>query len=115
MEGNIYISGAKPPKLEVNPLIVDKVTTEILLQQKPDGWFLNIPPQDGWEARKRPRVTTDLLGKAVISGMNYLNPDGSRFAVDADYFGKAHDVSNPFPGPFHPTPQAGKTVRVWPR
>ena len=115
MEGNVYIRGAKPSKLEVNPLIVDKVTTELLLQQEPDGWFLNILPQDVWEARKCPRVSTDLPGKTIISGMNYLNPDGSRLAVDADYFGKAHDASNPFPGPFRPTPQAGKAIRVWPR
>ena len=115
MEGNIYIRGAIPSMLEVNPLIVDKVTTELLLQQKPDGWFLNILPQDAWEARKRPHVSTDLPGKTIISGMNYLNPDGSRLAVDADYFGKAHDASNPFPGPFRPTPQASKAVRVWPR
>jgi alpha-N-arabinofuranosidase len=115
MEGNVFIRGAKPSKLEVNPLILDKVTTELLLQQKPDGWFLNIRPQEAWETRKRPQVSTDLLGKAVISGMNYLNPDGSRMAVDADYFGKARDVSNPFPGPFNPTVQAGNAVKVWPR
>jgi len=115
MEGNIYLKGAKPSKYEANPLILDKVTGEPRLRQEADGWRLNMPTHEAVTVRKQPRVTTDLLGKAAISGVNYLSPDGSPLAIDADYFGKAHDVSNPVPGPFSAAPQTDIAVRVWPR
>ena len=79
-------------------LIVDK-----------DGVFLHINLDKAWSA-KQPRklVTTQLLGKVKTPGLPYVQPDGSSYHIDTDYFGNKMNVGYPNAGPFN----FGKTGKL---
>jgi alpha-N-arabinofuranosidase len=59
-------------------------------------------------------VTTELLGKAVIPGVPYEQPDGQPYRIGTDYFGKRKDGRNPFPGPFEMSAGGQQRLKVWP-
>jgi alpha-N-arabinofuranosidase len=58
-------------------------------------------------------VTTELLGKAKISGLPYENPDGSPLKIDTDYFGKKRSATHTSPGPFEHPVTGQRAVGVW--
>ena len=58
-------------------------------------------------------VTTDLLGKAKIPALPYVNPDGSPIKIDRDYFGNLRNASRPIPGPFEPQQEGALVLKVW--
>ncbi len=58
-------------------------------------------------------MTTGLLGKASIPNLPYERPDGTPLRIDADYFGKSRDESNPTPGPFENPGQGALELKVW--
>ncbi|MFZ2643277.1 MAG: hypothetical protein WA117_19955, partial [Verrucomicrobiia bacterium] len=58
-------------------------------------------------------VTTQLLGKAKISGVRYENPNGSPLKVDTDYFGKRRSKATPTAGPFETLDGGSLKLRVW--
>ena len=66
-----------------------------------------------YRERINPLVTTDLLGKAVIPGLPYENPDGSPLEIDTDYFGKKRNMSNPSSGPFEQPGEGDLRIKVW--
>jgi alpha-N-arabinofuranosidase len=45
-------------------------------------------------------ITTDILGKAMIPDLSYMNCDGSYLKIDTDYLNVERSKSNPSPGPF---------------
>jgi len=58
-------------------------------------------------------VTTERLGKALITGCTFENPDGSPVQLDVDSSGKPRNAVTPTAGPFE-NPGAGKLMRkVW--
>jgi alpha-N-arabinofuranosidase len=59
-------------------------------------------------------VTTKLLGKALIPGQAYENPDGSPLKIDTDYFGKKRNDKNPTAGPFENPGEGRLSLKVWP-
>jgi len=58
-------------------------------------------------------VTTELLGKAVISQLPYENPDGSPLTLDTDYFGAKRKAARPTAGPFEHPGQGDLKLKVW--
>jgi alpha-N-arabinofuranosidase len=113
-KGNVFLMGAKPPKQELNPLELPKFNPGVKLLEKPDGIYLRITLDESWAEQKRPLVTTELLGKAKIPGLPFVQPDGSPYRIDTDYFGNRRNAANPYPGPFE-LPQGGtQTIKVWP-
>ena len=50
----------------------------------------------------------------VNTSQPYANPDVSPLKINADYFGKQWDESNPFPGSFETTETGGQLLKVWP-
>jgi alpha-N-arabinofuranosidase len=58
-------------------------------------------------------LTTELLGKTMVSGLGYENPDGSPIKIDTDYFGARRSKINPSSGPFE-APAAGMLkLKAW--
>lgn len=115
MDGNVFIHGAKPSHDENAPLVDSAFDPGLELTEKPDGFWLAFRFDDAWmNGRSRPAVTTKLLGKVAISGLPYEAPDGAPIQIDADYFGKPRDASNPTPGPFERPGTGPLTLRVWP-
>ncbi|NQT37302.1 MAG: hypothetical protein HQ581_07435, partial [Planctomycetes bacterium] len=113
-EGNVFLMGAKPSKQEPHPLDQPKFNPGVALVEKPDGVYLRITLDESWAERRRPLVTTELLGKAKIPQVPYEQPDGSPYRIDTDYFGNKRNAANPFPGPFE-LPEGNKEMlKVWP-
>lgn len=112
--GNVFTQGTQPSKFDTNALVLPDVAAGLKLEKKSDGWYLTLRAGKSWrQAANSKLVTTDLLGKAKVSGCAYENPDGSPLKIDSDYFGKKRDAKNPFPGPFE-TALKGGAVKVWP-
>ena len=112
--GNVFLNGAKPSKFDTNAVVMPDSDPGWKLTQKPGGWYLELVQDPAWrEAAKRQMVTTKLLGKAKIPNLRYENPNGSPLKIDADYFGKPRNPSNPTLGPFE-TPETGLvSTKVW--
>jgi alpha-N-arabinofuranosidase len=107
MDGNVFLHGAKPSKQEKDPFNKPELDPAVKLVEKADGLYLEITFDKAWATdRTRRLVTTDLLGKAKISGLPYENPDGSPLKIGADYLGKKRNQENPTAGPFE-NPGAG--------
>ncbi|MHC4665905.1 MAG: hypothetical protein ACYS9T_08115, partial [Planctomycetota bacterium] len=58
-------------------------------------------------------VTTKLLGKAMIPGQAFENPDGSPLTIDTDYFSRKRNKANPSAGPFENTGDGKLKLKVW--
>ena len=88
----------------------------IKLEERPDGLWLEIHLALVFESRrKRSVVTTELLGRAMISDAPYVKPDGTSYRLDSDYFGNGRNMEDPAPGPFRFSNGVGIRVKVWPK
>jgi hypothetical protein len=64
----LFQQAAKPSKPETSPLLRPDFDPAIKLSEEADGWYLEIALDKTWAAAQtRKLVTTELLGKAVIS------------------------------------------------
>ena len=112
MAGNVFLNGAKPSKHEQNPLVKPDTNPDPKLVQEDGGVYFQITANKTWRQKQCQTVTTDLLGKASITGLPYEQPDGSPYRIDTDYFGKTRNNANPFPGPFeHPSGEK-RTLKI---
>jgi alpha-L-arabinofuranosidase len=57
-------------------------------------------------------VTSTLLGRTVVSGQSYVNPDGSEVKLDRDFFGNKRNSHHPTAGPFENAGQADLNLRL---
>jgi alpha-N-arabinofuranosidase len=112
MEGNIFLNGAKPSRLEREPIVRPRADPTIRLVENPDGFYLDLTLDPPYGGRPRRLVTTSLLGKAAIPDLPYERPDGSPLRIDRDYFGKARKTSDPTPGPFEAPGQGRLELKV---
>jgi hypothetical protein len=88
----------------------------IMLEEKPDGLWLEIPLDPVLESRQNSRVvTTESLGRAIISDAPFVKPDGTPYRLDTDYFGNKRNTENPAPGPFRFSSEIGIRLKVWPK
>ncbi len=114
--GNVYYYGARPYASERNPVDRPDLNPAIQLMKYiyTDRVNLILTVDEAVGNPHAALVTTALLGKAAIPGLSYDSPDGLPLKVDADYFGRPRDASNPTPGPFE-KPGGGKLeLQVWP-
>ena len=113
MDGNVFLNGAVPCKYEQNPLVQEKFDAGIELVEKDDGIYLQIELEKAWVKKQSHRlVTTELLGKAKVSGLPYEQPEGSKYRIDTDWFGRKRNVTNPFPGPFEPDNGGKQALKI---
>ena len=115
MAGNVFLEGAEPCKHEEDALERPEFDAGIKLVEEKDGVYLHVALDGAWGAGKRCKpVTTDLLGRAKIPDLPYVQPDGTPLRVDTDYFGKKRAESDPFPGPFELRKGGNLVLKVWP-
>lgn len=105
-EGNVYFRGARPLDGEVG--VVSGQDPAVALVR--DGGVPVVELDFGGQVAGASLVTTARLGKTRVSGLPYVNVDGSPLVIDRDYCGKARDLEHPMPGPLE-VPSAGR-VRV---
>ena len=114
--GNVYLAGAKPTDNDRDALVVADFDPRIKLQEKPDGWWLEMAIDPTWISKqKRAVVTTESLGRAKIPDAPYEQPDGMPYRLGTDYFGKKRNPENPAPGPFELASNKVIRLKVWPK
>ena len=114
--GNIYLAGAKPSTFDRDAVVAEDFNPAIKLEEKPNGWWLEILLDPAWESgQKRGVVTTKSLGRAKVSGASYEKPDQTPYRLDTDYFGKKRNAESPAAGPFQFTSKKGIRIKVWPK
>jgi len=111
--GNVYFSGARPYAKEAKPVVAAGGDPKVNVEEKGREVYLHLTLGQDLRNPDTTLVTTELLGKAKISGLPYENPDGSPLKIDTDYFGKPRSPAHPTPGPFE-NPGAGPlSLKVW--
>ena len=114
--GNVHLAGAKPHSNENTALTDENFDPGIKLQEKSDGWWLEMAVDDNWTTKqKRDIVTTELLGKAKTPNAPFEKPDGTPYRLGNDYFGKKRNTENPSPGPFKFSGKKRISLKVWPK
>ncbi len=115
MAGNVFLKNASPCRDEPHPLVAAKFDPLMKLEEGKDALLLHITLDKAW-AEEQPRrlVTTTLLGKATIPDLPYVQPDGSAYRIDTDYFGRERNAGNPYPGPFELPDGGPRTLLIWP-
>jgi hypothetical protein len=88
---------------------------ETKIIKKDDGIYLELTTDE--DSAKAPRliVTTELLGKTLVVGLPYVDPDGKPYRLDTDYFGDARQTDALNPGPFNKSKAGIKLIKVWPK
>ena len=100
-EGNVYLAGAKPCRMEKNGLYVanERDDVKIELVEKDGTYRLETNVYELFEGFSGKMVHTDVLGMAFEPEQKFENPDGTPIRFDSDYFGNHRGV-NVLPGPF---------------
>jgi alpha-N-arabinofuranosidase len=88
---------------------------DIKLIKKDDGVYIEITANKKWIKDPHLMVTTELLGKTIVSGLGYEDPDGKAYRIDTDYFGNKRNAKNPYPGPFDEPKEGKQLIKVWPK
>jgi alpha-N-arabinofuranosidase len=117
MKGNVFFKDAKPSKHEPTPVVLKKVNLHFRLIQKKDGYYLDLTPDPSKvispDREAAPLVTSALLGKSRVSKQPFLQPDGSPYRIDTDYFGNPHPKNSPFPGPIEIPAKGKPPFKIW--
>ncbi|HVM47196.1 MAG TPA: carbohydrate-binding protein [Candidatus Acidoferrum sp.] len=114
--GNVFTKGSQPSKFDAAPLLETDFDAGLKLTWKPDGWYLALREDKAWrDEAKDQLVTTELLGRAKVTGCAYENPDGSPLRINTDYFGHKRSNEHPFPGPFEKVAAGEMGRKVWPK
>ncbi|WP_052188275.1 right-handed parallel beta-helix repeat-containing protein [Cellulophaga sp. Hel_I_12] len=114
-EGNVYVDQATAFKTEINRIESPNFKTAVKILGKPDGAYLEINMNKDWLQQRRHLVTTDMLGKAKIPDLPFVQADGSLYTLDKDYLGKKRNIKNPAPGPFSKIKDGIISFKVWDR
>ena len=116
MAGNVFLKGAKPSIQEAAPLVKPECDPGVQLEEKPDGFYLQLVLDNAWTTgQTRQLVTTALLDRASIPDLPFENRDGTPLRLDTDYFGHERNADNPFPGPFELSVAGAQSLKVWPK
>lgn len=114
--GNVFTKGAQASKFDADALAKPEFDAGVSLARKDDGWYLELAADTKWATEQnRKLVTTELLGKAQVPDCPFENPDGTALKLDTDYFGRARNAANPFPGPFETVKDGKQEIKVWPK
>ncbi|TKG97438.1 right-handed parallel beta-helix repeat-containing protein [Puteibacter caeruleilacunae] len=113
ISGNIYFNGAVPSSKETRFFVDSIVNPNIKVEENNDEVYLEITYSEGGKEVERTLVTTETLGKAKMANQQYESADGSPIKFVPDYFGKARNESNPYPGPFAKPRNGKQRLKVW--
>ena len=109
--GNRYFGGAIPFEKEDICIVSDSVFS-ISLKEEDGKYYLeaDVPEADFRSATEQ--VNTNILGKALMSGAVFENPDGSEISIDKDYFGNER-TKTPAVGPFENLKPGKNRILLW--
>ncbi len=110
--GNVYLNGAERSSAERNFLELKNIP-EITITETEKGVYLNFVFPKEIMSMKNGYVTTPTLGRATVSGEQFVNPADSEIVIATDYFGKKRDKNNPTAGPFEKPDKGHNKLKVW--
>jgi hypothetical protein len=110
---NVYLKGAKPCINETNQIQKLDFDPNIEIVEQGENIYLYITLDKSFKSLNNKLTTTKLLGKAMIPGQAFENPDGSPLTIDTDYFGRKRNKANPSAGPFENTGDGELKLKVW--
>ncbi|MCX6868328.1 MAG: right-handed parallel beta-helix repeat-containing protein [Verrucomicrobia bacterium] len=110
--GNVYLDGARPYGKETNPLTLPDAFNSKFTEDAGAVHLQLTLPASLSKAATTP-VTTELLGKARIPQLPYVNSDATPVNIDTDYFGKPMNKTHPTAGPFENPGTGPLTLKVW--
>ncbi|MHC4444950.1 MAG: right-handed parallel beta-helix repeat-containing protein [Planctomycetota bacterium] len=115
VEGNVYLNGAIPTIDETRLVRLPKFNPNIKIVDQKDGVYLNLtlPPEKPEQNNRI--VTTELLGKAKIPNLPFVNFDGKPLKIDSDYLAKKRNEKNASAGPFENPGTGELSLKVWPQ
>jgi alpha-N-arabinofuranosidase len=111
--GNVYYNGAQPYVNETGYAAEAGFDPAVSVSSEGEHVYLHLALDPTVGKSDAKLVTTDLLGKAAIPNLPYLQPDGMPIRIDSDYFGKPRDENEPTPGPFENPGTGPLKLRVW--
>jgi alpha-N-arabinofuranosidase len=112
--GNVYLNGAKPVNGDTDSIVDKNFDPKVELLEENGVWRLRMDVDPSWLEMKRPLVTTELLGEAVVPKLPFVASDDKPYRLDKDFFGKPRGDA-PAPGPFNLAPGTKHIdVIVWP-
>jgi alpha-L-arabinofuranosidase len=111
--GNVFYHGALQYAKETNPVVEAQLDPQVKIVEQNGQTMLHLTLGPELKRAGTILVTTRLLGKAMIPGLPYENPDGSALKLDQDYFGKKRSKTNPSAGPFEEPAIGAQNLRVW--
>lgn len=82
------------------------------LVNKGDDIFLEMNANKNWLSINREMITTEGLGKTLVPGLFFENPDGSPVRIGRDYTGKQRNI-HPSPGAFEIGAGGKLRFKVW--
>jgi alpha-L-arabinofuranosidase len=113
--GNVSCAHAQPYGHETNQWVRAEFDPGPKLIAKGGKVFLRWGADPEFKEAPTTLVNTKLLGRAVVSGLPFENPDGSPLALDKDFFGRNRHPSKPTPGPFEALAAGPLELEVNPR
>lgn len=114
MDGNVYLNGARPGKVEPYPLILDDFDPEWKLSQTEDGWYLDWKVDAEWTSQQaRKLIDSEVLGVVEVPNLPFVQPDNSPYVLSLDYLGNKRPDKDIFPGPFSDLNKGLNRIKVW--
>ena len=113
--GNVYWKNAEPVATEENKLLELDFDPEINIKEERGEVFLIISYSSAASKMNNQLIGTNILGKSLISGQPFENPDGSSYQIDSDFLGEPRNSRNPTAGPFETIGKGIQTFKVWPK
>ena len=110
---NLYLSGARPYKKEINAKMNPTLRPEIRLEEKENEVILQIDADATFIDMTCKMITTESLGYAFQSEAPFENFDGTSAKFSLDYFGAERNLANPGVGPFLMLSNGRNTIIVW--
>jgi alpha-N-arabinofuranosidase len=109
--GNVYFDKAAPYQQEKDAVVSTEKGGPVTVVEEGKDVYLQTEALKGVVNPAAKLVTTEILGKAKIPQLPYVNPDGSPITVNMDYFGNARAVDALLSGPFEKS--VPSKIKVW--
>ena len=113
IESNVYYQGTRPYQDEKNSLYLNEFNANIKVINQYGETILSVEYPHEILNMNNPLITTDFLGKTIITGGYFENPDGTSITVDTDYLGNKRNLNNPVPGPFEIDASGIVKIKIW--
>lgn len=99
MKGNLFLQGAVPAKMEIDPQVDSNHNVGISIVEEAGSWYLQMNVSEDW-ARQRSRtlVYPSELEKTAISHQSFVGGSETPKVLNRDYLGNKRSRKNSYPG-----------------